>query len=206
MDTGFLAEPRFGATSIEAVRGVWSVIVALFVAIVVLIATNWGRLTDLRTSLDGGANASVLPIFNTASLVGFGAVIAALPVFAMISEAILDVTGGNPLLSVAASVTTLSAMTGSASGGMSIALEALAPTLVPMANAAGVSLEAMHRVTALASGTLDVLPHSGAVITLLAVCKLSHRESYGDIFMVCCVAPMAALLVVLGLVSVVGSF
>ena len=125
MDTGFLAEPRFGATSIEAVRGVWSVIVALFVAILVLIATNWGRLTDLRTSLDGGANASVLPIFNTASLVGFGAVIAALPVFAMISEAILDVTGGNPLLSVAASVTTLSAMTGSASGGMSIALEAL---------------------------------------------------------------------------------
>jgi H+/gluconate symporter-like permease len=206
MNTGFLAEPRFGATSIEAVRGVWSVIVALFVAILVLIATNWSRLTDLRTSLDGGANASVLPIFNTASLVGFGAVIAALPVFAMISEAILDVTGGNPLLSVAASVTTLSAMTGSASGGMSIALEALAPTLVEMANAAGVSLEAMHRVTALASGTLDVLPHSGAVITLLAVCNLSHRESYGDIFMVCCAAPMVALLVVLGLASVVGSF
>ena len=61
-------------------------------------------------------------------------------------------------------------------------------------------------MTALASGTLDVLPHSGAVITLLAVCKLSHRESYGDIFMVCCAAPMVALLVVLGLASVVGSF
>ena len=206
MDTAYLAEPLFGATSIEAVRGVWSVIVALFTAILVLIATNWRRLTDLRASLDGGANASVLPIFNTASLVGFGAVIAALPVFAMISEAILDVTGGNPLLSVAASVTALSAMTGSASGGMSIALEALGPTLVGMANAAGVSLEAMHRVTALASGTLDVLPHSGAVITLLAVCKLSHRESYGDVFMVCCVAPMLALVAVIAIASVVGSF
>ncbi|HSO41425.1 MAG TPA: GntP family permease [Rhodospirillales bacterium] len=206
MDTGFLSEPRFGATTIDSVRGVWSVIVALFVAIVVLIATNWRRLTDLRTSLDGGANASVLPIFNTASLVGFGAVIAALPVFTTISEAILAVTGGNPLLSVAASVSALSAMTGSASGGMSIALEALGPSLVEMANAGGVSLEAMHRITALASGTLDVLPHSGAVITLLAVCKLSHRESYGDIFVVCCLLPTLSSAVVLVLASVFGSF
>ncbi|HRK95660.1 MAG TPA: GntP family permease [Rhodospirillales bacterium] len=206
LDTAYLAEPLFGATTIEAVRGVWSVIVALFVAILVLVATNWRRLSDLRTSLDGGANASVLPIFNTASLVGFGAVIAALPVFAAISDAILNVTGGNPLLSVAASVTTLSAMTGSASGGMSIALEALGPALVDMANAGGVSLEAMHRVTALASGSLDVLPHSGAVITLLAVCKLSHRESYGDIFVVCCGGPMVALLAVLLLAGMVGSF
>lgn len=206
LDTAYLAEPLFGSTTIEAVRGVWSVIVALLVAILVLVATNWRRLIDLRTSLDGGANASVLPIFNTASLVGFGAVIAALPVFAAISDAILNVTGGNPLLSVAASVTTLSAMTGSASGGMSIALEALGPTLVDMANAGGVSLEAMHRVTSLASGSLDVLPHSGAVITLLAVCKLSHRESYGDVFMVCCVAPTLALFVILFMASVFGSF
>ncbi len=206
LDTAYLAEPLFGATTIEAVRGVWSVIVALFVAIVVLIATNWRRLSDLRTSLDGGANASVLPIFNTASLVGFGAVIAAMPVFASISEAILDISGGNPLLSVAASVTVLSAMTGSASGGMSIALEALGPVYVEMANAAGVSLEAMHRITALASGVLDVLPHSGAIITLLAVCKLSHRESYGDIFVVGCLLPMLSLVVVLVVASVFGSF
>jgi H+/gluconate symporter-like permease len=89
---------------------------------------------------------------------------------------------------------------------MSIALEALGPALVGMANAAGVSLEAMHRVTALASGSLDVLPHSGAVITLLAVCKLSHRESYGDIFVVCCGAPTVALLAVLLLAGMVGSF
>jgi H+/gluconate symporter-like permease len=89
---------------------------------------------------------------------------------------------------------------------MSIALEALGPTVVGMANAAGVSLEAMHRVTALASGTLDVLPHSGAVITLLAVCKLSHRESYGDVFVVCCIAPTLSLVVVLVVASLFGSF
>ncbi len=75
----------------------------------------------------------MLPIFNTASLVGFGAVIAALPVFKMISEAVLAIGGGNPLVSVAGSVAVLSAITGSASGGMSIALDALGATFVDMA-------------------------------------------------------------------------
>jgi H+/gluconate symporter-like permease len=148
----------------------------------------------------------VLPIFNTASLVGFGAVIAALPVFATISEAALAIGGGNPLVSVAASVALLSAMTGSASGGMSIALEALGPTFVDMAYTTGVSLEAMHRVTAIASGVLDTLPHSGAIITLLVVCKLSHRESYADILMAGIVRPLISLVVVIALASVFGAF
>ncbi len=176
MDTEFLAKPLFGATTIESVRGVWSVIVGLFLAILLLIAGNWRRLTDLRSTLDKGTDASVLPIANTASLVGFGAVIAALPVFGLISEAVIAIGGGSPLISVASSVAILSAMTGSASGGMSIALDSLGTTLVGMANTAGVSLEAMHRVTAVASGALDALPHNGAVITLLGVCKLSHRR------------------------------
>lgn len=206
MDTAFLAEPLFGATTIESVRGIWAVIVALFLAILLLIAGNWRRLADLRASLDKGADASVLPIFNTASLVGFGAVIAALPVFDRISEAVLALGAGNPLISAAASVTILSAMTGSASGGMSIALDALGPTLIELAAAAGVSLEAMHRVIAVASGALDALPHNGAVITLLSVCQISHREAYGDIFMVACVIPMLALIVLIALASLFGAF
>lgn len=206
MDTSYLADPLFGETTIERVRGVWAVIVALLLAIVLLIATNWRRLTDLRESLDKGADASVLPIFNTASLVGFGAVIAALPVFDRISEAVLSIGGSNPLVSVSASVATLSAMTGSASGGMTIALDALGSTFVELAQASGVSLEAMHRVTALASGTLDVLPHSGAVITLLTVCQISHRDSYLDIFVVAMVGPIVALVAVILMASLFGSF
>ena len=96
--------------------------------------------------------------------------------------------------------------TGSASGGMSIALDSLGPTLVNLANTAGVSLEAMHRVTAVASGSLDALPHNGAVITLLTVCKLSHRDSYIDVFVVAIIAPLIALIVMIGLASVIGSF
>ncbi|QQP92941.1 GntP family permease (plasmid) [Skermanella sp. TT6] len=206
LDTAWLAEPLFGATTIESVRGVWAVIVALFFAILLLIAGNWRRLADLRASLDKGADASVLPIFNTASLVGFGAVIAALPVFDLISETVLGVGGGNPLMSVAVSVSVLSAMTGSASGGMSIALDSLGPTFVDLAHATGVSLDAMHRVTAVASGALDALPHNGAVITLLTVCKITHREAYGDIFIVACAIPMLALAVLIVLTNLLGSF
>jgi len=206
MDTSYLAEPRFGATTIEGVRGVWAVIVALFLACLLIIATNWRRLTDLRASLDHGADASVLPIFNTASLVGFGAVIAALPVFGLISEAVISLGGGNPLVSVGGAVTVLSAMTGSASGGMSIALDALGPMFVDLARSTGVSLEAMHRVTTVASGALDALPHNGAVITLLTVCGITHREAYLDIAMVAIVAPLIALVAVIVLATLFGSF
>ena len=206
MDTSYLAEPPLGPTTIESVRGLWAVITALFLAIILLIVFNWRRLEDLRASLDKGADASVLPIFNTASLVGFGAIIAALPVFGTISDAVLSLGGGNPLITVAASVTALSAMTGSASGGMSIALDALGATFADLARTTGVSLEAMHRVTAVASGALDALPHNGAVITLLTVCGIGHRKAYADIFMVAIMAPMAALGVIIGLASVFGSF
>ncbi len=206
IDTGFLAEPRFGATSIESVRGVWAIIVALFLAIGFLIAVNRRRLGNLTASLNSGADASVLPILNTASLVGFGAVIAALPAFEAVSDGVLTLGGGNPLVSLAVSVNILSAITGSASGGMSIALDTLGATFVQLAAETGVALEAMHRVTAVASGALDALPHNGAVITVLGICKLGHREAYGDIFMVAVVVPMIALVALILLATLFGAF
>ncbi len=206
MDTSYLAQPKFGATDIDAVRGVWAIIVALLAAILLIIALGWPRLTSLQASLDEGANASVLPIAATASLVGFGAVIAALPAFAVISNALLALGDLNPLVSLAVAVNLLSAITGSASGGMSIALETLGPTYVQLAQAQNISLEAMHRVTSIASGTLDVLPHNGAVITVLSICKLDHKEAYGDILMVAIVGPMLALVAVVMLATLFGGF
>ncbi len=206
MDTSFLAEPRFGATTIESVRGVWAIIVALFLAILFLVAVNRTRLASIKASIDQGADAAVLPIFNTASLVGFGAVFAALPAFVAIRDGVLAIGGGYPLVSLAAAVNLLSAMTGSASGGMSIALDALGPVYVQMASDYGVSLEAMHRVTAVASGALDALPHNGAVITILSICKLGHREAYLDIFVVAVVAPMIALIALIALATLFGAF
>lgn len=206
MDTSYLSQPKFGATDIDAVRGVWAIIVALLSAILLLVGLNWRRFDGLQASLDQGANASVIPIANTASLVGFGAVIAALPAFQTISNALLSLGEANPLLSLAIAVNILSAVTGSASGGMSIALEALGPTYVQLAEAQNISLEAMHRVTSISSGALDTLPHNGAVITVLSICGLSHKEAYRDMFMVAIVGPMIALAFIIALASVFGSF
>jgi H+/gluconate symporter-like permease len=206
MNTAFLAEPRFGATTIENVRGVWAIIVALFLAILFLLLANRARFESVKTTLNHGADAAVLPIFNVASLVGFGAVIAALPAFDMIREAVLSIGAGNPLISLAAAVNVLSALTGSASGGMSIALDALGAAYVRMAHDYGISLEAMHRVTAVASGALDALPHNGAVITILSICKLSHREAYFDVFAVAVVVPMISLVALILLATLFGAF
>jgi H+/gluconate symporter-like permease len=89
---------------------------------------------------------------------------------------------------------------------MSIALDALGDTFVTLAATTGTSLEAMHRVTAVASGALDALPHNGAIITVLAIARLGHAESYFDIFMVAVVVPMIALVALIGLASVFGGF
>jgi H+/gluconate symporter-like permease len=100
----------------------------------------------------------------------------------------------------------LAALTGSASGGLTIALEALGPTYMAIASQAGISPALMHRVAVIGSGTLDILPHNGAVVTLLAVCGSTHRESYFDIVMVGMVGSVLALVATILLGSAFGSF
>jgi H+/gluconate symporter-like permease len=205
IDASFLAEQRWGKTSLSAVGGVWAVIVALAAASVVLIATNRQRLPSLRQSIDAGANASVLPAFSVASLVGFGAVVAALPAFAMVRDWVLSI-GGGPLVSLAVATNILAALTGSASGGLTIALDALGATYMRIAAEAGIDPAIMHRVAVIGAGALDSLPHNGAVVTLLAVCGSNHRDSYFDIVMVAIVSALVALVAVIILGTMVGSF
>jgi H+/gluconate symporter-like permease len=205
LDFSFLTEARWGATSLPAVAGVWSVIVALAIAILTLILVNRGRLPALRESMDAGANASVLPAFSVASLVGFGAVVAMLPAFSVVRDWVLSIDGG-PLVSLATATNVLAALTGSASGGMTIALDALGDTYMRIATEQGIDPALMHRVAAIGSGTLDSLPHNGAVVTLLAVCGSTHRESYLDIVMVGIVGALIALVAVIALGSAFGSF
>jgi H+/gluconate symporter-like permease len=205
LDTSYLAEPRFGGVSIADVGGVWAVVTALACAIVVALAVNWRRFAALRATVDAGANASVLPALSVASLVGFGAVVAAMPAFAVVRTAVLGV-GGGPLVSLAIATNLLAALTGSASGGLTIALEALGPVFMQRAAAIGLDPALMHRVAVIGSGTLDTLPHNGAVVTLLAICGATHRESYRDIFVVGILGALAALVVVIAVGSVAGSF
>lgn len=205
MDAGFLAEPAWGGTTLSAVAGVWAVATALAAGIVTLLVTTGRRIPSLRASMDAGANASVLPVLSVASLVGFGAVVAAMPAFAVVREWVLGIRGG-PLVSFAVATNVLAALTGSASGGLTIALDALGPTYMALAAGKGIDPGLMHRVAVIGAGTLDSLPHNGAVITLLAVCGCTHRESYLDIVVVAIVNSFAALVAVILFGSLLGSF
>lgn len=205
MDTEFLSLPRWGEISLSSVAGIWSVSIALFLAIVVLIALNYNRITAIRDTVDAGANAAVLPVLSVASLVGFGAVVAALPAFEMVRDWVLGI-GGGPLVSLAVATNILAALTGSASGGMTIALDALGPTFMQISQETGLSPSLMHRVAVISSGTLDSLPHNGAVVTMLAVCGCTHKESYLDLVVVAVAGAMIALVTVIVLGTMFGSF
>jgi H+/gluconate symporter-like permease len=205
LDASYLADEAWGSTSLPAVGGVWAVVTALTIAVLTLIATNYRRLPTLRESMDAGVNASALPVLSVASLVGFGAVVAGLPAFAMVRNWVLSIDGG-PLVSLAVATNVLASLTGSASGGLTIALDSLGGAYMRLAAELGIDPGLMHRVAVIGAGTLDSLPHNGAVVTLLAVCGSTHRESYFDIAIVSIVGGLLALVVVIGLGSVFGSF
>ena len=205
VDLSFLNDARWGGAAVASVSGVWSVLVALILAIATLILFNYGRLTELRKTIDAGATASVLPVVSVASLVGFGAVVAAMPAFAMVRDWVLGI-GGGPLVSLALATNILSALTGSASGGLTIALDALGGTYLQLAAELGINPALLHRVAVIGAGTLDSLPHNGAVVTLLAVCGTTHKESYFDIVMVGIVGAMLGLVAVIVLGTMFGSF
>lgn len=205
LDLSYLSEERWGSTTLSAVMGVWSVAIALAAAIVTLIALNRRRIPKLRDTMDAGANAAVLPVMTVASLVGFGAVVASLPAFDMVRDWVLSI-GGGPLVSLAVATNVLAALTGSASGGMTIALDALGETYMRLAAQHGIDPALLHRVAVISSGTLDTLPHNGGIVTLLAVCGSTHRESYFDIVMVVIVGALIALAAVIALGTAFGSF
>jgi H+/gluconate symporter-like permease len=205
LDTSFLADARWGGVSLQAVSGIWSVVTALIVASLVLVALNRSRLPALLKSVDAGANASVLPIFNVASLSGFGAVVAALPAFHVVRDGLLALPGG-PLVSMAVAVSAMGVVTASASGALTIALSTFGETYAGLAAEAGIDPALMHRVAALASGPLAQLPHSGAIATLLSICGATMRQSYRDIAMVILVGPLLAVVVAVALGKAFGSF
>lgn len=179
----------------KAVAAIWAVEGALLVGIATVFIFAWKTVvTKFAEGSKGAIGGALLATMNTASEYGFGAVIAALPGFLVVANALSAIP--NPLVNEAITVTALAGITGSASGGMGIALAAMAETFIANANAAGISLEVFHRVASMASGGMDTLPHNGAVITLLAVTGLTHRQSYKDIFAITCIKTMAVFVII----------
>ncbi len=200
----FLME-KFGIT-LSAVKGLWAIIISLSVSILFILIFFRKYSTGFVQSLNEGTMGSLLPIFNTASEVGYGAVIAGLTSFEILKALILNLSPSNPLISEAVAINMLAGITGSASGGMSIGLQVLGAKYLEMAQQLNISPDLLHRVATLSSGGFDTLPHNGAVISLLTICGLTHKESYKDIFMVAVAIPVVATTVVIILGSLFGSF
>ncbi len=193
MDLSYLID-NYGKQPSDLI-GNWSLIVALIIAIVVCLITNLERQRGkVRETLNDGIQGSFIAMMNTAAVVGYGGVIKTLAAFNIVKEGIIGLSD-NPLIAGSISSTVLAGITGSASGGLSIALEALSGNLMAMADSAGISYEALHRITAIASGGIDTLPHNGAVVTLLVVTATNHKSSYFDIFVVSVAIPLVALIV-----------
>lgn len=181
---------------ISAVAAVWAIIMALIVGIVSSLAYDWKRVTkNLKEGLNTAIGGSLLATMNTGAEYGFGGIIAALPGFAKVSGGISGAFH-NPLVNGAVTTSALAGMTGSASGGMGIALGAMAEQYNKAIAAAHIPPEVMHRVVAMASGGMDTLPHNGAVITLLAVTGLTHKQSYKDIFAITVIKTLAVFFVI----------
>ncbi len=180
---------------VSKVAAVWAVEGALLVGIIAVLVTAWRPVTtQFAEGTKAAIGGAMLAAMNTASEYGFGAVIAALPGFLVVAKGLASIP--HPLINEAVTVTALAGITGSASGGMSIALAAMSQTFIANAQAAAIPMDVLHRVASMASGGMDTLPHNGAVITLLAVTGLTHRQAYRDIFAITLIKTAAVFLVI----------
>jgi H+/gluconate symporter-like permease len=205
-NTDFLATETFGKTDINKVRGPWATILSMSVTLLITAALHFKSFEKLKSSLAQGARSSLMPVFNTASEVGYGATIKALAGFVIVQKFVTGIAPGNPLISEAIAVNSLAAITGSASGGLSIALNTLGETYYQRGLEAGIDPQLLHRIASLSCGGLDSLPHNGALITLLLICGVTHRQGYLDVAMVTIACPLIAIVTVLVLGTQFGSF
>lgn len=206
LDLAYLSQQIYGNVAPAAVIGTWALIVALVGAILTVLVLQRRYLRDAQKTLNEGTMGSLLPIFNTASEVGYGAVIASLAAFVIVRDFVVGIAPDTPTISLAIAVNALAGITGSASGGLSIALDTLGGTYLERATALGISPDLLHRIAAISSGGFDSLPHNGAVISLLTITGLTHKSSYRDIFVVNLLIPVCALILIIILGTMFGAF
>lgn len=179
----------------------WDIILALIAGIALILLLNIYKFKGFVKAINAGAIGSMTAIINTSAAVGFGSVVRAVPGFERLTEVLMGIKG-NPLISEAIAVNVLAGATGSASGGMGIALEALGSKYYEIAQTSGIDPEQFHRIASLASGGLDTLPHNGAVLTLFAITGMTHKDSYLDIFVVAVLIPVISVIVAILLASI----
>jgi len=148
-------------------------------------------------AFSAGTVGAIIAIGNTAAVVGFGGVAKNVPAFTTAVEAMTNIPG-SPLIGAAIAVSVIAGMTGSSSGGQTIALSLLAPHYLDM----GVNGEALHRVVAISSGALDSLPHNGYVVTTIqSICGEKHSAAYWPVAATTVVVPILGVILAIILFS-----
>lgn len=188
-------------TTLSNVSGTWSVIIAIVCSNIFIIITNYKTIKNFKSVLDTGVTNSFRPLLNSSAIVGYGSVIKSLAVFSVIQSFIFSLST-NPIISEALSVNLICGLTASASGGLGISLDALSSSYLQMAEQLNISPEILHRIASLSSGGLDTLPHNGAVITTLAICGLTHKEAYKDMFVTSVVIPIFTTAIIVIITSI----
>ena len=179
------------AASVGKIQAIWSISVALILSSIAAAYIGRKRYQNgsenLLATINYGAVSSCAAVLNVASGFAFGSVMVSMPGFLPIKELLISIgdTAG-PLVSAVLTTNIMGGITGSASGGLTIALSMLGDSWASMATAQGIPLEALHRIVAIASIGIDPVPHCGALVTLLAICGLTHKEAYYDIIVLMC--------------------
>lgn len=172
----------------------YGVSIALTIGIVSAFIMNLKQLKNPLTTLNTGTGNSIMPLINTSCVVAFGFVVRGVPAFQSFVEYALSLDF-HPYISAAIAVNIISGIVGSASGGLTIFMKTMGQHYVDI----GVNPEILHRITALASGGLDSLPHSGAIITVFSVMGLTHKEAYKDVGFVTVIIPIIVTAIIIGI-------
>ena len=178
--------------AIKRLDPIFTVTLALAAGTVLTYLLFWKKLANPLQTLNQGFSQGVLPLLNTAAVVGFGFVVKNVVAFKSFTDFAFSLPFP-PLVSAAAAVNIMAGITGSASGGLTIFMKTMGPQYMEM----GIAPDVLHRICSIASGGLDSLPHSGAVITLLMVMGVSHKEGYRDLGIVTVVFPLIATIIVI---------
>lgn len=166
-----------------------SLLLAILMSLLVGYLLYRRSVPSLSNMLTVGTENALVAIANTCAVVGFGAVASKSPAFQSVVAVLTDMPGME-YAGLAIAVTVIAGITGSASGGLGIAL----PILAPIYQGMGLDNGAMHRISALASGGLDSLPHNGYVVTTIrAICRETHDRAYPAVFVVSVLLPLPVL-------------
>ena len=133
------------------------------------------------------AVSSATAVLNVASGYAFGCVLTSLPGFVPVTQMLIGIADSfGPLLSAVITTNIMAGITGSASGGLTIALSMLGDQWAAMAQAAGIPLEVLHphpRPRPLLSASIR-FPLRRACKRTARHLGLTHHDSYYDIAVV----------------------